>query len=186
MPSTNEMQRIADLLDRAGSGDAWHGPPVDATLTGITVEQAAARPLPNGHSIWEIALHIAVWDRVVARRFGGETFEPSAAEDWPTPAITVDGIEYTVIGAISPGASPRGRSGRSEPSPVSAAAWNGVVADVRTARGELRAAMLAFDPARLFDTVRGKNYSYYVMAHGIVQHDLYHAGQIALLRKAAS
>ena len=44
--------------------------------------------------------------------------------------------------------------------------------------------MLAFDPRRLDDTVQGKNYSFYVMAHGVVQHDLYHAGQIALLKKA--
>jgi uncharacterized damage-inducible protein DinB len=180
------MQRIADLLDLAGSGDAWHGPPVDATLSGISLEQAAARPLPNGHSIWEIALHIAVWDRVVARRFRGEVFEPSPAEDWPSPAITVDETEYTVIGVIPREARPRGRSGREKPSPAAEAAWNRAVADVRTARGELREAMLAFDPARLFDTVRGKSYTYYVMAHGIVQHDLYHAGQIALLRKAAS
>ena len=150
----NESTRIADLLDRAGHGDAWHGPPVDATLTGVTAEQAAARPLPGGHGIWELTLHIAVWDRIVARRLGGKAYEPSAAEDWPAVTETTEH------------------------------AWRRAVANVRQARAELRAALLAFDDQRLHDTVPGKTYSFYVMAHGIVQHDLYHAGQIALLKKA--
>ena len=150
----NEMKRIVDLLDRAGDGDAWHGPPVDATLAGVTAAQAGARPLAGGHTIWELTLHIAVWDRVVKRRLGGERYEPSSAEDWP-PVTT-----------------------------MSDAAWRRAVADVRVARAELRDALLAFDASRLDETVPGKSYSFYVMAHGIVQHDLYHAGQIAILRKA--
>ena len=150
----NELTRIADLLDRAGHGDAWHGPSVDATLAGVTAAQAVARPIADGHSIWELVLHIAVWDRVVTRRFAGEELEPTGAEDWPPVTKTTDD------------------------------AWRRAVANLRKARGELRASMLAFDGGRLGDTVQGKNYSFYVMAHGIVQHDLYHGGQIALLKKA--
>ena len=150
----HELMRIADLLDRAGHGDAWHGPPVDANVAGVTADQAKARPIAAGHSIWEIVLHIAVWDRVVTRRLAGPSFEPSAAQDWPTLTDT------------------------------SERAWRSAVGDLRQARNELRAALVAFDPARLDDTVPGKSYSFYVMAHGIVQHDLYHAGQIAVLRKA--
>jgi uncharacterized damage-inducible protein DinB len=151
----DEIKRIVDLLDRAGSGDAWHGPPVDATLAGVTARQAAARPVPGAHSIWELALHIAVWDRVVMRRLTGERYEPTSAEDWPVGGTTDDG-------------------------------WQRTLADVRAARAELRAAILAFDGAHLAETVPGKGYSFYVMLHGVVQHDLYHAGQIALLKKAPS
>ena len=111
-----ELMRIADLLDRAGHGDAWHGPPVDSTLAGITAEQASARPVAGGHSIWEIALHIAVWDRVVTRRLTGQSFEPSAAQDWPAVTDTSD------------------------------RAWRSAVGDLRQARSELRSALLAFDP----------------------------------------
>jgi uncharacterized damage-inducible protein DinB len=150
----NEMKRIADLLERVGDGDAWHGPSVDATVGGLTAAQAAARPLAAGHSIWELALHIAVWDRVVARRLSGERIEPSSAEDWAPVRETTD------------------------------AAWRRVVADLRTAREELHTAMLSFDERRIDESVPGKTYSFYVMAHGVVQHDLYHAGQIALLKKA--
>ena len=150
----DELKRIADLLDRAGHGDAWHGPSVDATLVDVTAAQAAARPIADGHSIWELVLHIAVWERVVMRRFGGEELEPTSAEDWPPVTKTTDD------------------------------GWRRALADLRKARSELRAALLAFDSRRLGDTVQGKNYSFYVMAHGIVQHDLYHTGQIALLKKA--
>jgi hypothetical protein len=152
----DEIKRIVDLLDRAGSGDAWHGPPVDAALAGVTATQAVARPLPGGHSIWELALHIAVWDRVVKRRLAGERHDPTPAQDWPAVPGTTE------------------------------QAWQRTVADVRGARAELRTSLLAFDSARLQETVPGKTYSFYVMAHGIVQHDLYHAGQIAILRKALS
>jgi uncharacterized damage-inducible protein DinB len=148
------MKQIVDLLDRAGHGDAWHGAPVDTILAGVTARQAAARPLADAHTIWELTLHIAVWDRVVARRLSGEEFEPSPAEDWPLMRESTD------------------------------AEWRRALADLRDARAELRAALLAFDDRRLGDTVQGKNYSFYVMVHGIVQHDLYHAGQIAILKKA--
>jgi uncharacterized damage-inducible protein DinB len=150
----NEMKRIVDLLDRAGHGDAWHGPSVDATVAGVTAAQGAARPLAEGHSIWEIALHIAAWDRVVARRLAGEQVEPTPAEDWPLVGEATD------------------------------AEWARVVRDLGIARRELRDALLAFDERRLDEIVPGRKDSFYVMVHGVVQHDLYHAGQIALLKKA--
>ena len=151
-----ELRRMADLLDRAGHGDAWHGASIDATLADVSAAQAATRPLSHAHTIWELVLHIAVWERVVARRLAGEEFEPTPAQDWPLMPEATDG------------------------------AWRATLADLRRARSELRAAMLAFDGARLGQTVQGKSYSFYVMLHGVVQHDLYHGGQIALLRKAHS
>ena len=153
---TAEIRRIVDLLERAGHGDAWHGPPLEATVAGLSPEQAAARPLAHAHTIWELVLHIAVWERIVARRLAGEEIEPSPAEDWP-----------------------------SMPAP-NETAWQAAIGDLRRARDELRRAMLAFDATRLGAVVQGKTYSFYVMLHGVVQHDLYHAGQIAVLRKAHS
>ncbi len=149
-----ELRRVVDLLERAGAGDAWHGPSIEATLNGIGALQAASRPLPHAHTIWELVLHIAVWERIVARRLAGEEIEPTPAEDWPLMPETTDRT------------------------------WGAAVADLRRARAELAAAMLAFDGTRLGDVVQGKHYSFYVMIHGVVQHDLYHAGQIAILKKA--
>ena len=59
---------IADQLRRAFLRDAWHGPAVLELLADVDAETAAARPIPSVHSIWELVLHIAVWDRM---RVGG-------------------------------------------------------------------------------------------------------------------
>ena len=150
-----ELHRIADLLDRAGGGDAWHGPSVAAVFSTLTAAQASARPVSGAHTIWELALHIAVWDRVVARRLAGETVEPTPAEDWPRAGEATDDD-----------------------------GWERTLRDLREARETLRAAILAFDVRRLEDIVPGRDHSFYVMIHGVIQHDLYHAGQVALLRKA--
>src|SRR5713226_2034192 len=64
----SEIKRIGDQLKRAFEGKAWHGPSVSEVLAGVTAEQAAAHPLAGAHSIWEITLHIATWERVGRRR----------------------------------------------------------------------------------------------------------------------
>ena len=78
-----ETSRIADQLRRAFEGEAWHGSSVLEILSGVNAASAAARPLPRSHRIWEIALHIAVWDDAARRRMAGEVVQPTPDEDWP-------------------------------------------------------------------------------------------------------
>ena len=69
-----EAAHIADQLERAYSGHAWHGPSLRFLLRGVTAKQAARRPSPSAHTIWELVLHITAWDRVVCERIlGGKT-----------------------------------------------------------------------------------------------------------------
>ena len=153
----SETARIADQLRRAFDGDAWHGDSVVEILEGVTAAQAAAHPIAHAHSIWELALHIAAWDGAVLRRLGGVAVEPSDAENFP--AVT-DSSE---------------------------AAWRRAVAEVRRVHADLVSAVLVLPDSRLGDGVPGKegaHYTFYYMLHGVVQHELYHAGQIALLKKA--
>jgi uncharacterized damage-inducible protein DinB len=79
-----ETTRIADQLHRAFTGDAWHGDSLLEILNGVTAAQAAARPIPHAHSIWELVLHIAAWDGAVLRRLGGVALELSDAENFPS------------------------------------------------------------------------------------------------------
>jgi uncharacterized damage-inducible protein DinB len=153
--AANESQRIADQLKRAWSGEAWHGPSVTKILSGVDARTAAARPLPGVHSIWDLALHITNWDTVVRRRIAGDVFAVSAEEDWPPV-----------------------------PEPATPAEWRKTLHGLQTAHTRLLAAVRSFPQQGLGERVRGKNYNFYVMLHGIVQHDLYHAGQIALLKSA--
>ncbi|MGH7628258.1 MAG: DinB family protein [Gemmatimonadales bacterium] len=63
-----EADRIADELARAHGGDPWHGSSARAVLAGVSAAQAAVRPIPNAHTIWELVLHVTGWRREVARR----------------------------------------------------------------------------------------------------------------------
>ena len=152
----DEIKRIDDQLRRAFEGHAWHGPALRELLADVTAEQATARPIPGAHSIWEIALHIAAWHEGVRRRVEGERVELSPEEDWPPVAST------------------------------SEAAWQDALAVLERTHTELRRTVSRLADARLQEMVVGKDHSVYVMLHGLIQHDLYHAGQIALLKKAWS
>lgn len=152
----SEAARIADQLRRAFEGAAWHGDSVFEILKGVTARQAAAHPIKNAHSIWELVLHIAAWDGAVLRRMGGTAVKLTAAKNFPPVTNT------------------------------SEAAWREAQAQVRLAHEKLVAAVGALPDSWLFEMVpgkAGKHYTFYYMLHGVVQHELYHAGQIALLKK---
>jgi uncharacterized damage-inducible protein DinB len=147
---------IADQLRRAFDGDAWHGDSLFEILQGVDARTSAAHPIAGAHSIWELVLHITTWDRVVRRRMHSDVLvEPSDAENFPQVRDT------------------------------SETAWIHALAEARQAHQELIAAVLKFPEARLSETVPGKDHDFANMLLGTVQHELYHAGQITLLKKAA-
>jgi uncharacterized damage-inducible protein DinB len=153
----SECTRLADQIRRAFEGAAWHGDSLLELLSDVTAEQAAARPIKSAHTIWELVLHIAAWDGAVVRRIGGSAVKLSDAENFPAVADT------------------------------SAAAWKKAVANVKQVHQNLIEAVAVFPDSRLTEQVPGKKESYYnffYMFAGIVQHELYHAGQVALLKKA--
>jgi uncharacterized damage-inducible protein DinB len=153
-----ETERIADQLRRALQGEAWHGPSLREILAGVTAQQTAARPIAGAHSIWELVHHIAAWEAIVLRRVAGETVKDVSAEvDWP----------------------PVG-----DPAERDEAAWQRSLAALEESNRRLCDAIAQLPDERLRERVPGKQHSFYGELHGIVQHDLYHAGQIALLKKA--
>jgi uncharacterized damage-inducible protein DinB len=152
----SETDRIADQFQRACAGPAWHGPSLGELLANVPAERAVAKPLPGVHSIWEIVLHVTAWQDVVCRRLAGETLPDLPPEqDWP--AVT-------------------------DSTP---AAWRQTLDQLARSQERLREAMVRLPPDHLRAKVPGKEYSGYGMLHGVIQHDLYHAGQIAILKKAA-
>jgi uncharacterized damage-inducible protein DinB len=150
----NEVERIADQLRRAFEGEAWHGPAVLELLKDVNAAKAAAKPANGGHSIWEIVNHIGAWDGAVRRRIGGE-------------AVELEGdLNFPPVGEASEGA------------------WKKAVQNLKDGHAALIQAVLAMPEHRLLESVPGReHYDYYHMLHGVVQHELYHAGQIALLKK---
>ena len=78
----SEVDRIRDQFRRAFDGEAWHGPSVMALLNGVTAEQAAARPIPGAHTIWELTQHIRAWEGACLRRLNGDPAQLPDSEDW--------------------------------------------------------------------------------------------------------
>jgi uncharacterized damage-inducible protein DinB len=153
----SESARIADQLRRAFDGEAWHGDALFEILDGVTAKQAATGRIGDAHTIWELVLHIAAWDDAVRRRLGGVAVTLSGAENFP--AVT----------------------------DISEAAWDRTLADVRRVHEQLIATVAVFPDERLNEMVPGKegaHYTFYYLLHGVVQHELYHGGQIALLKRS--
>jgi uncharacterized damage-inducible protein DinB len=150
----NELDLIKDQLEKAFYGGAWHGPSVLESLENISAEQAAGKPVRNAHSIWEIVLHINTWRQCAKRRLSGENYEPSPEEDWPN-------VEDT-----------------------SQSSWENAIGNLKNNMTVLIEFIAKTDGNILNENIAGKNYTGYFLLHGLVQHDVYHAGQIALLKKA--
>ena len=153
---------LRDDLARAFDGDAWHGDSFADLLDGIGASDAAARPLPGAHSVWEIVLHVAAWMETGTRRVAAREPVPMPpADDWPAV-----------------------------PEPADAEAWASALARLAAAQNALLAAVDGLDEADLWirlgerDAVQGTGGSVASLLTGLAQHAAYHGGQIALLRKA--
>jgi uncharacterized damage-inducible protein DinB len=156
----SETARIADELEREHAGDPWHGSPVSEILKGVTAAQAAARGVPHVHTIWQLVLHMTAWKNEVRRRLTGAPAGEPQEGDWPQ------------VGDATP------------------ERWREALQRLDTAQAALVAAVRDLPESRLLeptnatrDRAAGTGVSYYVLLHGLVQHDAYHAGQLAMLVK---
>ncbi len=150
----SECTLIADQLHRAFEGDAWHGPALLELLDDVDAAMAAAKSVPDVHSIWELVLHIAAWDDATCRRLAGEVCQPEGTDNFPAV-----------------------------PKPTEAA-WRKAVAEAKRAHDVLVKTVEGLPESRLRERVPGKKYDFYHLLHGVAQHELYHAGQIAILKKS--
>lgn len=148
-----EVERIADQLRRAYEGGAWHGPSVSEVLQGVNAQTASKRPIPNAHTIWEIVHHIHAWQDATLRRLKGQAVKLTHEQDWP---------------------------------PVKASdeqSWKSDLLILEKSAKALLAAVNRLKDADLQKPISGGDYNFYFLLHGLIQHDLFHAGQIALLKK---
>ena len=154
----SEVERIRDQFERAFDGEAWHGPSVQSLLNGVTAQQAAAHPIPGAHSIWELTLHIAAWEDACRRRLQGDPAQLADDENFPPVKDSTE------------------------------AAWESAKQKLSDTHQRLLAVLTTIDDSRLNDPIIDSSEipfsTAYVTLHGGVQHTLYHAGQIAILKKA--
>ncbi len=150
-----EVNRLEEQLRRALEGEAWHGPSALELLAGLSAAQAASHPIAGAHSIWELVLHLRSDYDLVLRRLAGDGRELAAAEGWPACA------------------------------PPTEENWQRTVQELEQRSRNLRQAVRDFPDERLDDLLVPESpYTAYTQFIGVTQHNSYHAGQIALLKRA--
>ncbi len=149
---------LLGLLDEAYDRPAWHGPNLKAAVRGLGPERALWRPAPGRHCIWELVLHVAYWEHAVLRRIGGtdEAF-PRSPRNFPDL-----------------------------PAEPTTRAWKADLALLDETHARLRDAAAAFPLARLAAPLPGvPKRTALREIRGAAAHDLYHAGQMMMLRRMA-
>lgn len=157
----SEIELIVEELQHAHAGEPWHGSSRAALLAGISAEAAHREPGHGAHGIWQLVLHMHAWTAEVARRLRGGRPATPVEGDWPA-----------------------------QPGEPTESAWRAAIDGLDAAHAELLAAIVELDASRLdvlvgdeSDAPNASSVTIRRMLHGVAQHDAFHSGQIALLKR---
>ena len=142
---------VLTLLDEAYEKRTWHGPNLKQSIRGVSAKQAAWRPGPRRHNIWELTLHAAYWKYAVRRRIEGGK----------RGSFALEGSNFFL---------------RPEKDQLNEAAWRADKELLEREHGALRTAI-----EKVLRTPQGTKQLRQL--YGVAFHDIYHAGQIRLLRR---
>lgn len=151
----SDISLLLTQLDRAYDQRSWHGTNLRGSIRGMTPEQAVQRPAPGRHNVQELVVHAAYWKYAAWRRLTGEK----------RGSFPLDGSDWFP---------------RSTPDP---ALWKADVQLLAAMHVRLREAVAAVKAPALARKVAGSKETALTLISGIIAHDLYHAGQIQLIKK---
>jgi hypothetical protein len=157
-PPSSEVEALLAQVDEAFDRKSWHGTNLRGSLRQVSATQAAWRPARGRHNIWELTLHAAYWKYAVRRRLSGETTRggfPLRGSNW----------------FARPDGAVRDQD------------WQSDVTLLVAEHRRLRAAILEFDQAQLHEKTPRSKYTAAAMIRGVAAHDLYHAGQIQIVKR---
>ena len=152
----SEANRIATQMKQAFEGPCWAGPSFMDILEGVDAKAAAAKPIAGAHSIWEVVMHVVSGQQIMLRFVRGESNTAASTEDWWQPV----------------------------PDAKDTVAWTKTLDLLKKQEAELSAAVAQMTDAQLEKPFVTDGSSAYNNLHGHVQHNLYHAGQILMLKRA--
>ena len=159
MGRTENVRPLLSILDQAYDHRSWHGTNLRGSIRRVSIEQAAWRPAPGRHNIWEIVVHAAYWKYVVWRRLARQ----------PRGTFPLEGSNWF-----------------RRPQESSQAAWRADLALLDDMHGLLRAAAARLPAAALARKFPGSRETRFSLLSGAAAHDVYHAGQIQLLKKLST
>jgi len=151
-----EIENLLGLIDEAYNRAAWHGPNLRGSIRGVTARAAALRPAKGRHNIWELVVHAAYWKYTVRRRLVGEK----------RGSFSLPGSNFF-----------------KRPEDLSEKAGRADVALLEEEHRRLREAVAAVRPEDLNAPARGSRTRVHRLIAGIAFHDVYHAGQIQLIKQ---
>jgi len=150
-----EIRMLLAMIDEAYDRHSWHGPNLRGSIRGLTASEAARRPSSGRHSIWELVLHAAYWKYAVRRRILKEK----------RGTFSLKGSNWF---------AQHEEAGSS---------WKGAVDLLAGEHRALRRAIASLPASALRKKAPGGAISYPAIIRGIAAHDLYHAGQIQLIKR---
>ncbi len=153
---TPEMLILLHMLDESYERRAWHGPNLKGSIRGLSPDQAAWRPAPGRHSIAEQVVHAAYWKYAIRRRLRGDV----------RGSFPLKGSNWFPVAA-----------------PLSLTDWKSSVALLDAEHRVLRQTIVDFPAEGLHTLAPGGKWTYLATISGIAAHDVYHAGQIQLLKR---
>jgi hypothetical protein len=156
-----EIAILLGMIDQAFDHRSWHGTNLKGSIKGMKAAEAAWRPAANRHNIWETVVHAAYWKYIVRRRLLSEAKGsfPLKGSNW---------IKRPVDGELNE------------------AAWKADVALLIEMHKTLREAVATLNPQEIYHTPSDSKVGNFELITGIASHDLYHAGQIQLLKRLQS
>jgi uncharacterized damage-inducible protein DinB len=155
-PQAAQLQLLLQIVDESFGRKAWHGPTLRGSIRGLSPDEAAWRPRPDRHSIAEIVIHSAYWKYAVRRRLREEK----------RGSFVLKGSNWFAL-----------------PASLSQSNWRDFITFLDDEHRALRNAIAAFPPERLYDIPKGGKVRCMTLIHGVAMHDVYHAGQIQLLKR---
>jgi len=153
---SGEIALLVRILDESYEKKAWHGPNLKGSIRGLSTAEAAWRPRPDRHSIADNVVHAAYWKYAVRRRL----------RDDKRGSFALKGSNWFAL-----------------PSPLTDSNWKEFVALLDHEHRALRATIATFPAVRLHQFPRGGKVDFISQIYGIALHDVYHAGQIQLLKR---
>lgn len=156
MKQQQEISRMAELLKETFNGTAWHGPSVMKVIRNVDADTAFKKVEPI-HTIAELVAHMTAWRNFAIKRLlGQQDYDVMEKDDFP---IFRQADQAT---------------------------WAEVVTGLEDSQEVLIETLFKCEDQKLLEIVDNKAYNYYTLIHGIIQHDIYHAGQIILISKLAA